>query len=147
MKKMRIYELAKSVNKGTKEVIKDLAGMGIEVKSHMSSLEGAELEKAMKFYEAGKEPLKSETDQKTEKRQEPKAQPKKSEQPKSKKKAEERPETRPNAPKPSQKKEKAQAEAPAKKEKNNKPNKPQKPQNAKAQGVKKETGSSCKTRI
>lgn len=136
MKKMRIYELAKSVNKGTKEVIKDLAGMGIEVKSHMSSLEGAELEKAMKFYEAGKEPLKSETDQKTEKRQEPKAQPKKSEQPKSKKKAEERPETRPNAPKPSQKKEKAQAEAPAKKEKNNKPNKPQKPQNAKAQGKK-----------
>ena len=136
MKKMRIYELAKSVNKGTKEVIKDLAGMGIEVKSHMSSLEGAELEKAMKFYEAGKEPLKSETDQKTEKRQEPKAQPKKSEQPKTKKKAEERPETRPNAPKPSQKKEKAQAEAPAKKEKNNKPNKPQKPQNAKAQGKK-----------
>lgn len=133
MKKMRIYELAKSVNKGTKEVIKDLAGMGIEVKSHMSSLEGAELEKAMKFYEAGKEPLKSETDQKTEKRQEPKAKPKKSEQPKSKKKAEERPETRPNAPKPSQKKEKAQAEAPAKKEKNNKP---QKPQNAKAQGKK-----------
>lgn len=136
MKKMRIYELAKSVNKGTKEVIKDLAGMGIEVKSHMSSLEGAELEKAMKFYEAGKEPLKSETDQKTEKRQEPKAQPKKSEQPKSKKKAEERPETRPNASKPSQKKEKAQAEAPTKKEKNNKPNKPQKPQNAKAQGKK-----------
>lgn len=136
MKKMRIYELAKSVNKGTKEVIKDLAGMGIEVKSHMSSLEGAELEKAMKFYEAGKEPLKSEADQKTEKRQEPKAQPKKSQEPKTKKKAEERPETRSNAPKPSQKKEKAQPEAPAKKEKNNKPNKPQKPQNAKAQGKK-----------
>lgn len=136
MKKMRIYELAKSVNKGTKEVIKDLAGMGIEVKSHMSSLEGAELEKAMKFYEAGKEPLKSETDQKTEKRQEPKAQPKKSQEPKTKKKAEERPETRSNAPQPSQKKEKARAEAPAKKEKNNKPNKPQKPQNAKAQGKK-----------
>lgn len=137
MKKMRIYELAKSVNKGTKEVIKDLAGMGIEVKSHMSSLEGAELEKAMKFYEAGKEPLKTETDQKTEKRQEPKAQPKKSQEPKTKKKAEERPETRSNAPQPSQKKEKARAEAPAKKEKNNKPNKPQKPQNAKAQGKKK----------
>ncbi len=136
MKKMRIYELAKSVNKGTKEVIKDLAGMGIEVKSHMSSLEGAELEKAMKFYEAGKEPLKSETDQKTEKGQEPKAQPKKSQEPKTKKKAEERPETRSNAPQPSQKKEKARAEAPAKKEKNNKPNKPQKPQNAKAQGKK-----------
>ena len=136
MKKMRIYELAKSVNKGTKEVIKDLAGMGIEVKSHMSSLEGAELEKAMKFYEAGKEPLKTETDQKTEKRQEPKAQPKKSQEPKTKKKAEERPETRSNAPQPSQKKEKARAEAPAKKEKNNKPNKPQKPQNAKAQGKK-----------
>lgn len=137
MKKMRIYELAKSVNKGTKEVIRDLAGMGIEVKSHMSSLEGAELEKAMKFYEAGKEPLKTETDQKTEKRQEPKAQPKKSQEPKTKKKAEERPETRSNAPQPSQKKEKARAEAPAKKEKNNKPNKPQKPQNAKAQGKKK----------
>lgn len=136
MKKMRIYELAKSVNKGTKEVIKDLAGMGIEVKSHMSSLEGAELEKAMKFYEAGKEPLKTETDQKTEKRQEPKAQPKKSQEPKTKKKAEERPETRSNAPQPSQKKENARAEAPAKKEKNNKPNKPQKPQNAKAQGKK-----------
>ena len=136
MKKMRIYELAKSVNKGTKEVIKDLAGIGIEVKSHMSSLEGAELEKAMKFYEAGKEPLKTETDQKTEKRQEPKAQPKKPQEPKTKKKAEERPETRSNAPQPSQKKEKARAEAPAKKEKNNKPNKPQKPQNAKAQGKK-----------
>ena len=133
MKKMRIYELAKSVNKGTKEVIKDLAGMGIEVKSHMSSLEGAELEKAMKFYEPGKEPLKNETDQKTEKRQEPKAQPKKSQEPKTKKKAEERPETSPNAPKPSQKKEKARGEAPAKKDANNKPHKPNKPQNAKAQ--------------
>lgn len=69
MKKMRIYELAKSVNKETKEVLKDLSDMGIEVKSHMSSLEGAELEKALTFYQDGnvKEAPKAQNEKKHEK--------------------------------------------------------------------------------
>ena len=136
MTKMRIYELAKSVNKGTKEVIKDLAGMGIEVKSHMSSLEGTELEKAMRFYQAEKEKetLITETDKKQDKKQEAKqeskAQPKK---PESKKKKDAHSEVHPDAPKSSERKESTRAEA---KETNKKQKQSNKPQNAKVQNKK-----------
>ncbi len=42
---IRIYEFSKSINKKSKEVIARLAGMGIEVKSHMSTIDDATAKK------------------------------------------------------------------------------------------------------
>ena len=39
MVKIRVFELARDLNMTTKELMGNLEGMGIEVKSHMSSLE------------------------------------------------------------------------------------------------------------
>jgi len=48
--KKRVHELAKELNLGSKEMITKLASIGIEVGSHMSTLENSEVEKAMKWF-------------------------------------------------------------------------------------------------
>ncbi len=44
MRKKRVYELAKELNLPSKELIKKLNDLGVDIKSHMSVLEGEELE-------------------------------------------------------------------------------------------------------
>lgn len=70
MAKMKVHELAKEINKTSKEVIGFLAEMGIEVKSHMSSVEDAQADMVRKEFGGGKEPanepVKNETAAKPE---------------------------------------------------------------------------------
>ncbi len=142
MKKMRIYELAKSVNKETKEVLKDLSDMGIEVKSHMSSLEGAELEKALTFYQDGnvKEAPKVQNEKKHEKIEElKKKDTEKAEQPKNSqadKKTEDKPNSDLGARKAPEKKSNNRNESEEKKESNVHSGKSNKSKKAKPQGKK-----------
>ena len=44
MSKVRVHELAKGLNLQSKELINIINGLGVEVKSHMSILEGKDLE-------------------------------------------------------------------------------------------------------
>lgn len=44
MSKVRVHELAKGLNLQSKELINIISGLGVEVKSHMSILEGKDLE-------------------------------------------------------------------------------------------------------
>lgn len=55
MSKMKIYELAKELNKSSKELMKFLAEKNIEAKSHMSSLEDETVDMVKNaFKKAGK---------------------------------------------------------------------------------------------
>lgn len=45
MGKLRVYELAKKLNVSSKDIIEELAKLGIEVKSHSSSIEDKDAEK------------------------------------------------------------------------------------------------------
>ncbi|MGN0437979.1 MAG: translation initiation factor IF-2 N-terminal domain-containing protein, partial [Lachnospiraceae bacterium] len=45
MANIRVYELAKNVNKDSKEIIEILKKNGVEVKSHMSSVSDADAQK------------------------------------------------------------------------------------------------------
>jgi len=47
---MRIYELSKKINVSNKEIIAKLAGMGIQVKSHMSNIDDDIAEKLMNIF-------------------------------------------------------------------------------------------------
>lgn len=49
MIKKRVHELAKELNIESKEVIKKLNQIGIEVKSHMSTIEDKEIEAIKQF--------------------------------------------------------------------------------------------------
>ncbi len=61
MAKMKIHELAKEMNVQSKEIVSFLVEKGIEVKSHMSSIEDAEIELVKKnFAKAGEQAPKSE---------------------------------------------------------------------------------------
>lgn len=55
MSKIKIYELAKEVDKSSKELVEFFAGKNIEVKSHMSSVEEAEAELVRKAFGKKKE--------------------------------------------------------------------------------------------
>ncbi|EGL38620.1 translation initiation factor IF-2 [Parvimonas sp. oral taxon 110 str. F0139] len=44
MSKVRVHELAKGLNLQSKELINIISSLGVEVKSHMSILEGKDLE-------------------------------------------------------------------------------------------------------
>ncbi len=55
MTKIRIYELAKELNKSNKEVQDAAQKMGVEVKSHMSTLEDNEVAKLRKNFSAPKQ--------------------------------------------------------------------------------------------
>ncbi len=68
---MRVYELAKDLNKSSKEVISALAKNGIEVKNHMSSISEGEVKK-VKAHFAPKPAPKQEPKKQEPRRQEPK---------------------------------------------------------------------------
>jgi translation initiation factor IF-2 len=59
MSKMRVYELAKELNVGSKEFIARLEKLGIAVKSHSSSLESSDVERIRKEIASG-EPVEVE---------------------------------------------------------------------------------------
>ena len=63
MGKMKLYELAKELNLTSKELVKKAGELGIEVKSHLSSLEDNDIEKIKKCY------LKNEKNEKNDKQQ------------------------------------------------------------------------------
>lgn len=50
MAKKRVHEIAKELNKESKEIIQKLGAMGVTVKSHMSTLEDSEIESLLKLY-------------------------------------------------------------------------------------------------
>ncbi|HOA81131.1 MAG TPA: translation initiation factor IF-2 N-terminal domain-containing protein, partial [Defluviitaleaceae bacterium] len=50
MSKIRVYEIAKQLNISSKELIKILADFGIEVHSHMSSLDDEEAQLIIDYY-------------------------------------------------------------------------------------------------
>ena len=50
MGKMKLYELAKELNLASKELLKKVKELGIEVKSHLSSLEDSDVEKIRKTF-------------------------------------------------------------------------------------------------
>ena len=53
--KMKVHELAKEIGKTSKEIISVADELGIEIKSHMSSLEEIEVEKIKKKLSGSKE--------------------------------------------------------------------------------------------
>lgn len=59
MEKIRVYELAKSINKDSKEIIIALKSLGITVKNHMSTVSIEESEKVKKHFIDNKEQKKS----------------------------------------------------------------------------------------
>ena len=71
MGKMKVHELAKELKLSSKEFMEKLEEMGIEVKSHMSSLEDDEVEKIKKNLGKKSSPKKAE-ESKTEKASKPK---------------------------------------------------------------------------
>ncbi|MCM1162390.1 MAG: translation initiation factor IF-2 [Roseburia sp.] len=76
MAKMKIYELAKEIDKTNKEILNFLAEKGIEAKSHMNTIEEDTVEmvrKAFSAKEEAKEEPKREEMKETEKEAEPKA--------------------------------------------------------------------------
>ncbi|MBI4848187.1 MAG: translation initiation factor IF-2 [Nitrospirae bacterium] len=60
---MRIYELSKKINVTNKEIIVKLAGMGIQVKTHMSNLDAALVDKLADIF--GKKELLKKAEEKT----------------------------------------------------------------------------------
>ena len=50
MAKMRVHELAKEIEKQSKEIINFLFGKGIEVKNHMATLEEDQVEMVKKEF-------------------------------------------------------------------------------------------------
>ncbi|MBE9545908.1 MAG: translation initiation factor IF-2 N-terminal domain-containing protein, partial [Proteobacteria bacterium] len=50
MSKMRVYELAKELNIGSKEFMSRLEKLGIAVKSHSSSLEESDVERVRREF-------------------------------------------------------------------------------------------------
>ncbi len=58
--KKRVHELAKEFDINSKEMITKLAGLGIEVASHMSTLENSDVDKAMKAFGNKTEATKTE---------------------------------------------------------------------------------------
>ncbi|MEE1313944.1 MAG: translation initiation factor IF-2 [Lachnospiraceae bacterium] len=67
---MRVYELAKNLNKTSKDVITVLKNNGVEVKNHMSSISDGDANKVKQHFSPKKEEKKPErkNDKKTEKR-------------------------------------------------------------------------------
>jgi len=51
MAKMKVYELAKEMDKQSKDVINYLKDQGVEVKSHMSSIEDSSVSLVKKHFE------------------------------------------------------------------------------------------------
>ena len=74
MAKMKIYELAKEIDKSNKEILTFLAEKGIEAKSHMSTIEEETVEMVKKAFSAKEEPKKEEIKE-AGKENEPKAEP------------------------------------------------------------------------
>lgn len=69
MSKVRVHELAKGLNITSKELMKIIGGLGVEVKSHMSILEGKDLEIVIGHFrkkEASKNEMKKEVEKKPE---------------------------------------------------------------------------------
>ena len=60
MAKQKIYELAKELNKQSKDIVEFLNKNGVEVKSHMSSVEDAQIEMVKKAFAPKKETPKAE---------------------------------------------------------------------------------------
>lgn len=60
MAKQKIHELAKELNKSSKEVMEVLGKNGIEVKSHMSALEDSQVEMVKKAFAPKAEAPKAE---------------------------------------------------------------------------------------
>ncbi|OPX86226.1 MAG: Translation initiation factor IF-2 [Pelotomaculum sp. PtaB.Bin104] len=54
MVKKRVHEIAKELNIESKEIINKLSGMGISVKSHMSTLEDSEVQNLLRHYRQDK---------------------------------------------------------------------------------------------
>ena len=76
MAKQKIHELAKELNKPSKDIVDYLVKNGVEVKSHMSSIEDAQINMVKKAFASKTEAPKAET---------PKAEEQKEEAPKKKK--------------------------------------------------------------
>ncbi len=55
MSKVRVHELAKELGRQNKELLNFLAEKGIEVKSHMSSIENEQIEMVKKAFGKGSE--------------------------------------------------------------------------------------------
>ncbi len=68
MAKKRVHELAKELNIGSKELLDQLARLGISVKSHMSTLENAEIQRIKNHYSALKDGSDEKTGPETEQR-------------------------------------------------------------------------------
>lgn len=66
MPKTRVHELAKILNVGSKELIEKLKEFGIDVKSHMSTMEDDETKLITEYYEELKKDNKEEKDKITE---------------------------------------------------------------------------------
>lgn len=66
MPKTRVHELAKILNVGSKELIEKLKEFGIDVKSHMSTMEDDETKLITEYYEELKKDNKEEKDKMTE---------------------------------------------------------------------------------
>ena len=58
---MRVYELAKKLNKTSKDVITVLNSHGVEVKNHMSSISESDANKVTAHFSPKKEEKKPET--------------------------------------------------------------------------------------
>ena len=54
MVKKRVHEVAKELDLESKELVRQLARMGIEAKSHMSTLDDGDIEKLRKHFSAPK---------------------------------------------------------------------------------------------
>lgn len=54
MKKIRVYEIAKDLDVSTKEIISELKKLNIDVKSHMSSIEGDTIDKITEIFSKNK---------------------------------------------------------------------------------------------
>ena len=78
MAKQKIHELAKELNKQSKEILEYLNNHGVEVKSHMSAIEDAQIEMVKKAFGAKQETPKAEAP----KTEAPKAETPKTETPK-----------------------------------------------------------------
>ncbi|MFQ9388357.1 MAG: translation initiation factor IF-2 N-terminal domain-containing protein [Coprococcus sp.] len=50
MSKIRVHELAKELNKSSKDVIYALKGHGVDVESHMSTISSENADKIRKFF-------------------------------------------------------------------------------------------------
>ncbi len=87
MAKMKVYELAKELDKQSKEIVTFLTDKGVDVKSHMSTIEDDAINMVKAAFGGKAEAPKAEAPAKEEKKAEaPKAAPAKEEAPKPKKK-------------------------------------------------------------